>query len=506
MDGYSHSSPLEGGDDLSSLEISMKSLFGQYFKIKKDAEGIWTATPPLADAKKIMSLIFGPYVTEDDIVADSIDFAAKEFQENSLAIAMDSLEKYFGSFGAKSLLKDPIKSLAILKATLTPKHNSFSKNVTWLVEMPKIQPNRQTVHAAPQPFGRDSRTYLLSSSRMLYTPSNIMRWGYHAKSDTFLSNSRVIRWSDGSTTLHIGEDVYALNDWRSRAEVHLLGTETEIKQNGRRFPAFTADMAVSRHLVMDSADALSVQNAVAKENTTSLPENRKQKLGFTTAILPSINWEKPSKNRSIYEDFVSREYDKRKKEIIARFKKGQPMTLSEQMMMDGELAAILKAANEGAINLEQVSQSEEQVIHARSKKTPRSRFDRSINIEGGLPVDPFDDEEEAYSDGEEGYEDMLEAMQRKREREFEENVRSKKPKLDTSDHMEDLKRELETVIASLPSTSGAYEMLDGIIELIQTSGSSSMIKEEAQGAINIIARENPAMDISALKKIIAAVM
>lgn len=485
--------------DVNSQSWSIKSLFGPLFSVNEESKAN-VFDPSLADTHKFLVSMFGEHISEVDI--DTEARVEDAFKANETAVEVAELEGFFGPHGARALLEEPIKSFTILNATVPTTLKLPKSDEAWLVEMPKIQPNRQTVHADPKPFTGNC-PYLTSTSRMLFTPSNVMRWSFSSNQKAFVSNSRLVRWSDGSATLHIGDDIFTLNDWKSTAEVHLVGSETIVEKNGVQLPAFTsAQDAVKRHLVMDSAEAASVQLAVAEENAMNSDESKKRKLGYTTNILPPINWEKPSKDRNVYEEFIFNEYERRKKEIIRRQKEGQPMTLGEQMRLEEKLAQLLQAANEGAINLEEtnaVSSSREEFISQRQHKRSYKKFERSLGLEGGTR-DPLFEEENSQSDDED-YEDIIESMKRKRDDNNEETRRKQSKHESSADMVEKLAVALESLKNDLPASSDVFFSVDGTVEMLRDSMSLSLVKKELESIIETITNQHPSLNISEIVKI-----
>lgn len=479
------------GDDGPASGLSIKALFGPLFTISKESK---LCDPSLLDTHKFLSTLFGLHVSESDIHSDPQ--ISEVFKVNAEAVKIAELESLFGTFGARSLPEQPLKSLATLNSTYPSASNLPKSDDVWLVEMPKIHPNRQTLHADPQPIKKNC-PYHPSTPRMLFTPSNVMRWGYYGAKNAFVSNARVIRWSDGSLTLHVGNDVYSLNDRRGTAEFHVLGTKTVVSKNGGSLPAITASNLVRRHVVMDSAEAISVQQAVAEETGSNLVENREEKLGYTSSILPPINWESVSKTKNIYEEFVFMEYEKRKKIIARRLKEGRPMSLVEQFQMEQELFDTILAAKEGRMDLEAhkaQTRNETRKQSVATRHRPR-KFQRNTELEGGNPIDPFED---ASNESEsEGYEEMMENMKRKRDQEDMEEHMVKRSKHE-SEVSAELVKELEGLITELPRDSDVYTSVDGTIEMLKSSMSFHIVEKEVMAIIEAVQKDFPLVDISGL--------
>lgn len=484
--------------------MTMRALFGPHFTISEENLE-QAADPTLADTHSFLVSLFGTHISEHDI--DAVPRIEDEFNTNVAAVQLAEVEKLFGKPGAQTLRKEPLDLFTLLHSTRPDYANLPKCSDSWLVEMPKIQPNRQTAHADPQPIIKDC-PFHPSTSRMLFTPSNIMRWGYHPGSNSFVSNTRLIRWSDGLLTLHIGEDVYSVSDWRSTAEVHLLGNETIIHKHGLLLPSFTAcGQNIKRHLVIDSTEAASIQNAVAEENAMNLMENKKHRLGYATDVIPSINWEHVSKGNSVLEEFVAKEYARREKEMQRRHKMGQPTSLAEQFEWEKELNEMIKAVVHGTLDVSDIMASAPQKeLRENRSKPSRRKFDRNLSLDGGFTVDPLadadnDNDRSDHSSASEDFEEMMENMQRKRDRELSEERREKHVKFDqlsVSPSVENVKKELHALKESLPSDSEVYASVDGTIEMLDCSLSFSLVEKEVEMIIKLVKEEYSHVDISGL--------
>lgn len=485
--------------------MTMRALFGPHFSISEENLEK-AADPSLADTHSFLVSLFGAHISEHDI--DAVPRIEVEFNTNEAAVQLAEVEKLFGKPGAQTLRKEPLDLFTLLHSTLPDYANLPKCSDSWLVEMPKIQPNRQTAHADPQPIIKNCQFHP-STSRMLFTPSNIMRWGYHPGTNSFVSNTRLIRWSDGLLTLHIGEDVYSVSDWRSTAEVHLLGNETIIHKHGLLLPSFTAcGQNVKRHLVIDSTEAASIQNAVAEENAMNLMENKRHRLGYATDVIPSINWEQVSKGNSVLEEFVAKEYARREKEIQRRYKMGQPTSLAEQFEWEKELSEMIKAVVHGTLDVSDIMASGTQKELTEKRRQPsRRKFDRNLSLDGDFTVDPLadadndDNDRSDHSSASDDYEEMMKNMQQKRDREVSEERREKRVKFDglsVSLSVEKVKKELLALKENLPFDSEVYCSVDGTIEMLDCSLSFSLVEKELEMIIKVVKNEYSYVDISGL--------
>lgn len=408
--------------DTQFFRLSASTLFGPHFSVNAEINNK-VSDPSLVDTQHLLQSLFGNCVSEDQIEQVTTSTLDAAFKRNAISIQVANLERLFGVHGSHALSHNPVKSFTILNSTV-PEEVKLREHdeVSWLVEMPRIQPNRQTVHADPQPFLKEC-PFLLNTARMLFTASNVMRWTFHSGHDvSYISNSRIVEWSDGSSTLHIGDDVYTLDDWKSNAELHLLGTESVVSKHGVSLPALMAHNIVDRHLVVNCSQAVSIQKAVAEENAANSNEVKQRRLGYATDVLPAINWEKPSKTKSAYSDFVAKQYDRRQKEIMRRLKEGNPMTLGEQLEQEEKMNSILLAVNQGSATLqdEDDNAAREAFINERQQPRRKRKFERNLALEGET-VDPLD-----ADDGD--FEEMMANMRSKRDQEFSEDQLLKKPR------------------------------------------------------------------------------
>lgn len=491
---------------VSLPNITMRALFGPHFSID-EKNVVQAPDPSLADTHSFLVSLFGPHISEHDI--DPAPRIEEEFNTNESAVQLAEVEELFGKPGAQALGEEPLELFTMLHSTRPNYANLPKCSTSWLVEMPKVLPNRQTVHADPQPIMKKCPFYP-STSRMLFTPSNIMRWGYHPGTNSFVSNTRLIQWSDGFVTLHIGEDVYSMSDWRSTAEVHLLGTETIVHKHGLLLPSFTAcDHNIKRHVVMDSTEATSIQNAVADENTMNLMENKEHDLGYATDVIPSIDWDKVSKGDSVLDEFVAKTYALRQKELERKHKMGQPVSLAEQFRLEQELSEAIKNAIQGNLNIDQMLASFPQKEFIGERRKPsHQKFSRSLALEGGIPVDPLaqndhqnDEDESQNSDASENYDEMMENMQRKRDREWEEErgeKRVKSDQLSSSLCVEKIKQELEKIRDKLPNNSDIFSSVEGTIEMLECSLPFSHVEQEVEAIIAVLQEEFSHIDVSDL--------
>lgn len=525
-----------GGDSANdTAAITMKDLFGALFQMDTTTAKQPIQDPTLVDTRSILFSHFGEFIREEDIELGETDDLTREMQANKEARHRAELERLFGVTGTDVLAAQSLEPFGMLRSSLPTPPTLGPQEEMWLVEMPKVEPNRQTMHADPQPFFPSSCTYLQSDARMLYTPYNVMRWTYLSAKKLFMSNSRIVRWSDGSSTLHIGTDVYSLQQAKSQAALHLLGNPAVVEKGPVALPSLVATVKPDRHLVLESTGAVSVERAVITESLQHRTIASKQKLGYSTATLPAIDWTKPVKGRNPYEEYVAMEYDRRQKEMARRAKEGRPMSLAEQIEMEQEMLQHLRTTS-AEVLLEQQNEARREAAlrvaraqDARAAGTShRSRFDRDLGLGGDLSAfggaelaaqeGTVDDasEDQSGSEAEEAretaadddYEFMLNDMRRKRDREDAEERRAKVAKHEEEQRVRfaPLMSALEALVGQLPMGSDAYGSVDGTLEFLKSgSFATGIVVKEVPVMLREVADELPEVDTTAVRAAFEAI-
>ena len=145
------------------------------------------------------------------------------------AAAQAELVEYFGprvEFDASKVNVYGKKAKIGRVATSSTKHSSGAH----VVRFPVVQPNRQILHMDPKPFDASTETPLESNHRNVYTPFNVIR--QRLVNGQAQGNARVVRWSNGDTTLHIGTDVYAMEaPTRANDPHYIMRRETFTQEN-----------------------------------------------------------------------------------------------------------------------------------------------------------------------------------------------------------------------------------------------------------------------------------
>lgn len=488
-----------------TAEAAMKhvlELFGPYFKVPSAAEIV---NPVLVDTTGVLLTHFGPHVQLEDIsLADRRTAEQEFFEQMKINITQSDYLKavgLFGEHGTKIFIDSFPEMSTTLQAALPSVPDTEDYDELWLVDMPKIDPNRQTLHADPQPFFPAKDVYVESNPRMLYTPSNVMRWAFHEESKTYLSNCRMVRWSDGTVTLHIGTDVFTLNDSRDTTYLDLLASPSNVRKGNVAFPSLVNTLNPDRHFVIESNEAASIERAIVAEGEEH--RSGKQMLPFITAPLPNVNWAKPTEKGSVYEEHVAHAYRWREAEIKRRKREGRPMTMAEQLEMENELMRTLHTASaeqlrEGQEHLRQ--QRAERENQARERQKRRRGGLREVTLQGGnedVDRDEIDDDDDHY----------LEEI-RKRHR-GEDSAAANggdwrgadDDDEGDSDLVTAVTEAVEKLLAKLPPSSESHGSVEGTLNLIQ-SGSMplSFVKTEIPQMLREVRQELPDTDTADLEK------
>ncbi|CAD2216748.1 Leo1-like protein, putative [Angomonas deanei] len=374
-----------------------KLLFGDDFELVLDEhEDAAGKDPSLFDAKKIISDFFSTAVSVDDINLD------QKLSEKELTAQLDEnyLEALLGKEAVNSLANETYyEPFSVLHSSVPAQTAEGKAETKWLVEMPKIEPNRQILHADPKPFTTKRADVIESNDRMLYTPHNVIRWSYDKSRNTFLSNARVVRWSDGSITLHVGTDSHLLCDKRGDSSLHLLGYETVVGTDGMKLPALTSTVRPTKHFVTESSNAKSISVEVANENKIHHNLRIKQRMPYITDPLPPVDLTKPTGERNAYEEYVADQYLKRKRLMDSLAKKGQHLSLEKQLEMDKEMWEQLQTTDLQVLREREEEEKRQAALHHAQRRDPLLEDDYGDEFEYSGRADKrvrFERNEEDY--------------------------------------------------------------------------------------------------------------
>lgn len=499
----------DGASPFSAL--TMETLFGPAFRVEMDQVAV--KDPALNDTRTILQELFGAAVREADLEMfqaerDGEDIVATEMRANKELLVYAEGERYFGAAGTQVLRSDQHVPFTLLEGALPPTWAEDRKRATtpaWLLEMPAIYPNRQTLHADPRPCDPSVCDYLESNKFMLYTPSNVLRWTMEGASCA--SNARVVRWSDGSMTMHVGGDVMTLRP-SQEPSLHLLSESLEVGKAGMEIDALIGSIVPEKHLSAGLGGAVSIETALAQERRHRELGNTDRNLPFADSTMPPIDWTRPRKGRSIQEEFVHEEYENRSKEMKRRIKEGRPMTLTEQLALEAQLqdhvtgATAEELQSEREVTLRQATLKAAQRAENRGAK--RSRFDRDLNLQGGVggvsqgDHDPFLDGDNDSSGGEEdedarsdSYERQLAEMYARSNGDGAEPRTKVKVEKSTS-RFDGLSAALRALLTQIPMNAEAFASVDGTLSFLGMENTpDEMVRAEVPKMLAEVAVELP---------------
>jgi hypothetical protein len=526
------------GDAVSPLSaLTMQTLFGPAFRVEEEDRETFK-DPALVDTRAILQELFGAAVREDDVdifkeERAGLDNVAKEMRLNKELLVYAVGERYFGAASTQVLRSGEYVPFTLLESSLPPAWVADRQRATspaWLLEMPAIYPNRQTLHADPRPCDPSTCDYLESSKSALYTPSNVLRWTMDGS--TCASNARMVRWSDGSVTLHVGGDVLSLTA-SQEPTLHLLGESLQVGKAGMEIDALIGSIAPEKHFSVGLAGAVSVEAALAQERRQRELGNSDRNLPFADLTMPPIDWARPRKGRTIQEEYVREEYDNREKEMKRRIKEGRPMTLTEQLRLEAQLQDHVTGATAEELQAEREDALRQAALRAaaRSEKraTKRSRFDRDLDLHGGNggygQRDPFLEDEEGDDEGfgnvannEEADEDDDHDGQRSDS--YERQFADMYARNNTADSVADRKRvksekvatrydglaaALRGLLTHIPMNAEAFASVDGTLSFLGIDGTpEDVVKAEVPKMLAEVAMELPTVNTERVREELAA--
>ncbi|ORC92185.1 uncharacterized protein TM35_000043990 [Trypanosoma theileri] len=530
MDGNeSFSLPMQLENEDDDAPLAVEDLFGELFEVGDQRP----VDPVLIDTRNMLLNLFGSFIREEDVDFEDEKQTklVKEMADNKAAARFAVVEKWFGEAGAAALEDQRIESFGCLQSSLPDKPDVGPYEKLWLTDMPKIAPNRQTLHMDPKPFLPSCCTPLKNTDRMLYTTQNVIRWAHHQGTNTFMSNSRVVRWSDGSVTLHVGSDIFTLQPSKESA-LTMLARPAVVRKGKIGIPAMVSTLNPDEHFVVEGATAASIEEAVIAESAQFRSVSTQHNLAYATPTLPNINWNNIKTVRNPVEEYIIKEYNRRQKIIEQRKKEGRPMTLTEQMEMENELLQRLQTLSVDELMVQQQEQQREAALRAATRQqttSRRSRFDRNMDLEGGVDNVPGedrfetrvkgennDDDDDDYDDddannnndddGEEDYETMLENMRQKRQREdeAEDNERIRRiQRLEgtQASRYSGLMEALREVITLLPAGSNARGSVQGTLDFLGTGAFSvGVVEKEVPLMMEEVTNEFPELDLSRVRQ------
>lgn len=402
------------------IDVRLEDLFGDFA-----AQDHAPIDPKEWDAETLIHEVFGAAMTDMDIFhefhletdADDhrISIIAQQQHEENLQACVDVFgENALETLGADLGFGAFEHSLSIATCTLPEDPfevaNRKRENPglqVWLLEMFKVNPNRQSLHFETEPFHPASASRPESTDRKFFTPQNVIRYVKGSKGQV-LSNARVVRWSDGSATLHVGCDVYELRSNQER-NLTFLASHTHMKEEDgkERHNTFVEATQVDRHVVAVPAQGFinSVNEGLVHEKQALARRARPQEaVGFLSNAVPVLrNPKEIQANKgpemTPEEAFMQFLRKKTQQRIEQQRREGIPFTAAQIIAMElDDLEAVTRATEDSTIDV-RLAQLREEAKQANNARTVHraaktsSKFDRSTALQN------LDGSGEAYAYG-----------------------------------------------------------------------------------------------------------
>ncbi|KAK7201320.1 RNA polymerase-associated protein LEO1 [Novymonas esmeraldas] len=519
-----------GGGTSAAMALTMQALFGPIFQVE-EADGAAAAAakdPALVDTRSILADLFGGVIREDDVhlfqeERYGVELLTREMKSNKDVLVYEEGARYFGTAGADVLRADQQVPFTLLDSSL-PEHWETSRErastASWLLDMPVIFPRRQTLHADPRPCDPSTCAYLESNKYMLFTPSNVLRWSVNEKGVS--SNSRIVRWSDGSITLHVGNDVLTLLP-SQEATLNLLGEAVQVGKAGMELDAVVASTVPEKHLTARLGEAASIEAALAQERRQREVENRHRNLPYADTAMPPIDWARPRKGRTIQEEFVREEYDMREREMKRRIKEGRPMTLAEQLQLEARLQDHVTGTSAEELQAEREEHLREAALkaaqRAENRGQKRNRFDRDLGLHDtdfgtrDVRADPFldgaagdggegEEEEQDVSDAD-SFEQQLSDMYARNNAAAPAEKKVKQES--TGSRYTGLSAALRALLLLIPMNAEAFASVDGTLSFLAMDNTpEDLIRAEVPKMLAEVAAELPSVNTQRVRDELAA--
>lgn len=431
-------------------DVTLAELFGDY----RPHEQTEQHDPSEYDVLAVCQAVFGDHVSEDEIwdalhtgITDAHRRALDEYDElEHIQPCIDAFGEHAVEFLSAELAKGAKfgrTAIVNCKHVPNPLEEKIAGRPVWFVDMPRVQPNRQTLHFDSAPYDPHGNPVPRNSDRAFYTPHNTMHWAKSAKTGNTLSNARMVWWSDGSTTLHVGSDVYELRDNNERA-LCVVASKTDM-DNGTGFAsrAWVETLMPTRHVSLRAAMNMpnSVNDALAAEKVRRNTADPAARLGMVTDAVPVIKTQKERNQAKAAKKPLTNEERFLEMERKARERNSAGLSLRGIIESELDTLQVIVEANRNH-SMEQLLKNrmdeEEALVKQRAERrathvTARNRLDHAG---------------EAYSDNErddgvdEGDDDETGGFHLRAMGEREPSVGSKRDRSD-DDELDDLRRDIE---------------------------------------------------------------
>jgi hypothetical protein len=337
-------------------DVTMRDLFGSF----QPTGQTHAEDPEHFDVLQLVDDIFGNMVTETDIFqdlhleTDTDDHRIRILTEHKRLDEVQPIIDIFGDAAIDVFTRDmhevgeaTYKHAEIVECEVPANPYAMAvrpgQDEIWLFDMPKVRPNRQILHFSDTPFSR-TEVRPLDTDRAFYTPQNVIQWAKNDKGK-LLSNARLVRWSDGSATLHVGSDVYELPDNQDRV-LSMLAREVNIRdQHGAR-KAYVEAVQVSRHVSAkpSSNRPYTVNEALVRETMARRQQPIESQVKFSGEAVPQLRTDQErnkapmnARNPTVEEAYMQVMREGREK----RLKQGHSMKPHDVIMEEVETYKLL---------------------------------------------------------------------------------------------------------------------------------------------------------------------
>ncbi len=235
---------------------------------------------------------------------------------------------------------------------------------SWLLHMPVISKTRRSLHVERSPYVPGlSTVQRASNDRAIYTPLNVIRYAHDDSRGVDLSNARLIKWSSGKWTLHIGTDAYTVADDQTDTLV-VIGQEVDNTAAAEFAPRgidgaaarriFVETVPYARRMQLQPADSVGNNSVVmwvmAEGRVRTGPE---LKLVTEPVIVskPRLPGQPKSARRIEGSDEVAEfvQMNERERDRILRERNGgREPTIFERMAFDAQVADDIRKAQTGS--------------------------------------------------------------------------------------------------------------------------------------------------------------
>eukprot|EP00758_Cryptobia_borreli_P006149 Tbor_TRINITY_DN5093_c1_g2::TRINITY_DN5093_c1_g2_i1::g.14085::m.14085 len=320
-----------------------------------------TVEPKLSDIGAITELIFGYNEEDFEGVAHLYSNYCHEqlIHEQNLAETKQRLAEAEELFSAAAPLQEFGECPNLMTemhavSSAFPYDKSINKDPmasTLLLTMPTVDPNCQILHFDHVPYHPNLSNDLREASgdRKVYTSKNVIQWTYNPNTKEYLSNSRIIQWSDGTSSLHIGTEMYTIETFTDQG-LTFLAKEQTMYRGDSSTTALVEAFPVDNHVTLRPCRTSLGESLVSNRASHNI---KKPLVGVpmdATPGLPSIG---SRRGRTPQEDFVDMEREKLRIRAAERAKEGHPMSMSDLLMEDQDILRMAKDAALVAMSLQE---------------------------------------------------------------------------------------------------------------------------------------------------------